>query len=74
MLTIAFVIGILVLIGKVGWIAVKATWGLLKVLLFVLFLPGILVVLVLVGLIRLALPLLVIGLLAAFLLPLIKEN
>lgn len=74
MLTIAFVIGILVLIGKVGWIAVKAAWGLLKVLLFVLFLPGILVVLVLVGLIRLAVPLLFIALLAAFLLPLIKEN
>ena len=73
MLTIAFVIGLLILLGKVGWIAVKAAWGLLKVLLFVLFLPAILVVLVLVGLIKLALPLLVIALLAAFLVPLVKD-
>lgn len=73
MLMAAFVIGVLLLIGKVGWIAVKAAWGLLKVLLFVLFLPAILVVLVLVGLIKLALPLLVIALLAAFLVPLVKD-
>ncbi len=72
MLTIAFVIGILVLIGKVGWIAVKAAWGLLKAFLFVLFLPAILVALFVVGLVKLAMPLLVIGLLAAFIGPLVK--
>ena len=74
MLTIAFVIGLVVLLGKTCWIAVKAAWGLLQVLVFLLFLPAILVVLVLVGLIRLAVPLLFIALLAAFILPLIKEN
>lgn len=73
MLIAAFIIGILVLIGKIGWIAVKAAWGLLKGLLFVLFLPAILVVLVLAGLIKLALPLLVIALLAAFIGPLVKD-
>ena len=73
MLIAAFIIGILVLMGKVGWIAVKAAWGLLKVLLFILFLPAILVVLFVVGLVKLAIPLLVIALLAAFIVPLVKD-
>ena len=73
MLTLMFVIGMLVLLGKLGWIAVKAAWGLLKALLFVLFLPAILVVLFVVGLVKLALPLLVIGLLVAFIGPLFKN-
>ena len=72
MLIAAFIIGILVLMGKVGWIAVKAAWGLLKVLLFILFLPAILVVLFVVGLVKLAIPLLVIALLAAFIVPLFR--
>ena len=72
MLTIAFVIGMLILVGKIGWIAVRAAWGILKVLLFLLFLPAILVVLVLAGLIKLAVPLLVIALLAVFIGPLFK--
>ena len=73
MLIAAFVIGMLILMGKIGWIAVKAAWGILKVLLFILFLPAILVVLFVVGSVKLAIPLLIIALLAAFIGPLVKD-
>ena len=74
MLIAAFVIGMILLVGKVGWLAVKLAWGLLKSILFVLVLPAILVVLVVVGLIKLAIPLLIIALLAAFIGPRIEEK
>lgn len=74
MLIVLFVIGILLLMGKLGWIAVKAAWGILKVILSVLLLPAILVVLFVVGLVKLAMPLLVIALLVAFVGPLIKKS
>lgn len=73
MLIVLFIIGILLLMGKLGWIAVKAAWGILKVILSVLLLPAILVVLFVVGLVKLAMPLLVIALLVAFVGPLIKK-
>ncbi|MGN0733100.1 MAG: hypothetical protein ACI4LC_02880 [Emergencia sp.] len=62
-------IGIIVLSIKLILLAVKAAWGITKAVLFVAFLPVILVVLLIAGLASVAGPLLVIGLLAAFLLP-----
>ena len=62
-------IGIIVLSIKLVLFAVKAAWGITKAVLFVAFLPVILVVLLIAGLASVAGPLLVIGLLAAFLLP-----
>ena len=62
-------IGIIVLTLKLIMLAVKAAWGITKAIIFVAFLPVILVVLLIAGLASVAGPLLVIGLLAAFLLP-----
>lgn len=72
MLTLLFLIGILVLIGKLIVFAVKAAWGLAKGILFVVTAPLLLVGLFVAGLVSLALPLLTLGLLAVFLLPLGK--
>ena len=62
-------IGIIVLTLKLIMLAFKAAWGITKPIIFVAFLPVILVVLLIAGLASVAGPLLVIGLLAAFLLP-----
>ena len=62
-------IGIIVLSIKLIMLAVKAAWGITKAVVFVVFLPLILIGLLIAGLATIAGPLLVIGLLAAFLLP-----
>lgn len=62
-------IGIIVLSIKLIMLAFKAAWGITKAIIFVAFLPVILVVLLIAGLASVAGPLLVIGLFAAFLLP-----
>ena len=62
-------IGIIVLTLKLIMLAFKAAWGITKAIIFVAFLPVILVVLLIAGLASVAGSLLVIGLLAAFLLP-----
>ena len=62
-------IGIIVLTLKLIMLAFKASWSITKAIIFVAFLPVILVVLLIAGLASVAGPLLVIGLLAAFLLP-----
>lgn len=67
-----FVIGILVLTAKIihfGW---KAAWGITKGLLFVIGIPALLIALFVAGLVSLAVPLLILALLAAFLLPILK--
>ncbi|MBQ3793556.1 MAG: hypothetical protein IIU45_03245 [Lachnospiraceae bacterium] len=46
--------------GHVIWFALKASWGLLKFLLFIVFLPLILVGMVISGLVAFAIPILVI--------------
>ena len=67
-----FVIGIIVFTVKLVRFAVKATWGITKGVLFVMGIPALLTVLFVAGLVSLALPLLVLALLAAFLLPVLK--
>ena len=67
-----FIIGILVLTGKLIHFACKAAWGITKGVLFVIGIPALLMVLFVAGLVSLAIPLLVLALAAAFLLPVLK--
>ena len=60
MLTIIFIVLLFAFIGKTLAFAIKAAWGLTKILCSVVFFPLVLIVLVLTGLLRLALPILVI--------------
>lgn len=55
-----FIIFMLLIFGKLGIFALKAAWGITKLIFFLMFLPGILIVMALAGLIYLALPLLII--------------
>lgn len=62
MLTALFVILMLVVFGKLFVFAIKASWGVIKILFTIIFLPLILIGLVIAGLTSVALPiLLVIG-------------
>ena len=62
-----FIIFMLLIFGKLGIFALKAAWGITKLVFFLMFLPGILIVMALAGLIYLALPLLIIvGLVSLF--------
>ncbi len=67
-----FVIGILVFTGKLISFAVKAAWGLTKGVLFVIGIPALLIALFVAGLVSLAVPLLILALLAVFLWPVLK--
>lgn len=60
MLTLIFAILMFVVFGKFVLLAIKATWGITKVLFSLVFLPIILVLLVVGGLIYIALPVLAI--------------
>ena len=67
-----FIIGILVFTGKLIHFACKAAWGITKGVLFVIGIPALLMVLFVARLVSLAIPLLVLALAAAFLLPVLK--
>ena len=67
-----FIIGILVFTGKLIHFACKAAWGITRGVLFVIGIPALLMVLLVAGLVSLAIPLLVLALAAAFLLPVLK--
>ena len=67
-----FIIGILVFTGKLIHFACKAAWGITKGVLFMIGIPALLMVLFAAGLVSLAIPLLVLALAAAFLLPVLK--
>ncbi|MGM9603204.1 MAG: hypothetical protein ACI3W5_16660 [Faecousia sp.] len=67
-----FVVGIIVFTVKLVHFALKATWGITKGLLYAIVIPALLIVLFVAGLVSLAVPLLIIALLAAFLLPILK--
>ena len=67
-----FIIGILVFTGKLIHFACKAAWGITKGVLFVIGIPALLMVLFVAGLVSLAIPLVVLALAAAFLLPVLK--
>ena len=67
-----FVIGILVFTVKLVHFACKAAWGITKGILFVVGIPALLIVLFVAGLAVLAVPLLLLALLAAFFWPVLK--
>ena len=66
------VIGILVFAVKLIHFAVKAAWGITKGVLFVIGIPALLIVLFVAGVISLAVPMLILALLGAFLWPVLK--
>ncbi|MDD7739631.1 MAG: hypothetical protein PUJ62_06115 [Lachnospiraceae bacterium] len=67
-----FVIGILVFAVKLIHFAVKAAWGITKGVLFVIGIPALLIVLFVAGVVSLAVPMLILALLGAFLWPVLK--
>lgn len=67
-----FVIGIMVFALKLVHLACKAAWGITKGVLFVIGIPALLLVLFVAGLAVLAVPLLLLALLAVFLWPVLK--
>ncbi len=69
MLQIIFSILLLLFLFRVIRLAVRAAWGLMKVLVFVILFPGVMLVLAGAGLFILALPALVIGSVVAMLVP-----
>ncbi len=69
MLTILFLLLMIVVFGKLIWLAMRAAWGITKVLFSIVFLPIVLIVLALSGLMVVALPILIIVGLAALLIP-----
>lgn len=68
-----FIIGTVIFVLKVAAFAVKATWGIAKAVLIVVGIPAILVGLLIHGIVILAIPLLFIALLVAFLFPITKQ-
>ena len=67
-----FVIGIFVVVVKLIHFAVKAAWGITKGVLFVIGIPALLIVLFVAGVVSLAVPMLILALLGAFLWPVLK--
>lgn len=61
-----FIVGIIVFVIKLAMLAFKAALGITKGILFVMVLPVILVTLFIVGLVNIAMPLLLIGLVVVF--------
>lgn len=67
MLTVLFMILMLVVFGKIFGFALKATWGITKIIFSIVLLPVFLIALVFMGLIWIAFPvLIVIGLISLF--------
>ena len=67
-----FVIGIIVFTVKLVHFAIKAACGITNGVLCVIGIPALLIVLFVAGLVSLAIPLLILALLAAFLWPVLK--
>ena len=67
-----FVIGIIVFAVKLAHFAFKVAWGLTKGVLFVIGIPALLIVLFVAGVVSLAVPMLILALLGAFLWPVLK--
>lgn len=66
MLTLLFVIFVLAFAGRVvGW-ALKAAWGISKLVFTIVLFPLILVGAILLGLVKVALPFIIIGLIISF--------
>ena len=63
LLTILFILFMFGTVGKLIWWAIKATWGITKVIFYIFFMPIILIVMACCGLLYVAFPILcIIGL------------
>ncbi|MCI5502689.1 MAG: hypothetical protein SPI87_07085 [Anaerobutyricum sp.] len=60
MLTLIFLVMMILVFGKILGFAIRAAWGVSKIVCTVVFLPLLLVGLVLIGLVKIALPILLI--------------
>lgn len=60
MFTLLFIIFTFIIFGKLFMFALKASWGIVKILFTVLLLPVVLILLVVAGLVYIALPVLLI--------------
>ena len=60
MLTLIFLVMMILVFGKILGFAIRAAWGVSKIVCTVVFLPVLLVGLVLIGLVKIALPILLI--------------
>lgn len=69
MFTLLFLFMIFAVFGKIAWWGVKATWGLTKLLLTIVFLPFMLIGLFLSGAVAIALPILIVFGIIALLAP-----
>lgn len=69
-----FIIGLLIFAIKVALFCVKVAWGIAKALLFVLGIPSLLIALLIIGFTYLAVPLLIVALVAAFVVPRVTEK
>lgn len=69
MLTILFLILMIAVFGKLIWLAIRAAWGITKILFSIVFLPIVLIALAVSGLMVVALPILIIVGLVALLVP-----
>ena len=69
MLTLLFVIFALAFAGRIVIWALKAAWGITRVVFTVAFFPIILVGVILLGLVKIALPLVIIALIASLIVP-----
>lgn len=69
MLSLIFIILMFIIFGKILWFAVKAAWGISKIVCWVVLLPVLLLGLLIAGLVKIALPvLLIIGVISMFVL------
>ncbi|MCR5634875.1 MAG: hypothetical protein K6F90_06145 [Lachnospiraceae bacterium] len=67
MITLIFMLCMFAVFGKIAFFALKAAWGVTKLVLTLVFLPVTLVLMVAAGLIHLALPILIIvGIISLF--------
>lgn len=64
-----FVIGLVIFTIKIVLFSIRAAWSIVKILLVVLGVPTLLIMLIIIGLIHVAAPLLIVALLAAFIVP-----
>ena len=75
MLTLIFTVLMLVIFGKIGIVAIEAAWGVTRIIVSIVLVPIALIAAVACGLVKLALPVLVIiGLVSLFTMPLRKAS
>lgn len=73
MVTFFIMLGILILVVKLIFFAIKMAWGISKIVFYIIGIPLILVGLLLAGLVQVVIPLLLIVLAVSFIWPLIKN-